>query len=347
MSKLKSLSYSIFVLMCSLPAAGTTMVPKPPVDAPVIVDCANAGWTWTGMSPYNDTQCLNGAGRAGGPGSTADYAFDGSGVSICVLRAESIVVDGKAHKVGRIAVKLDSTFNSEIAISYPEAQYGYVAFSAQDLTPGHHTLHIAPVAGWAVIDHLTITPARIDPAHPGQPNRQPDTPSDLGPVSTIDLVPYAYRTLNGKDNAQPVAATIDHLDEDGNTNDWFKYLQFQARTAGAPYFGTRAYHAPVTVDPAAVAKLDIKVNYLGPLSDLQKWTWYLYDWSTQTWTPIGSNAGAPGWSHWSTLSFTVDQGAGRFVQAGTGEIAMATASNNAADDADIDYEKVTVTYHKP
>jgi len=332
--------------MCSLPAAGTTVVQKPPVDAPIIVDSGNAGWTWNGMSVYDDPQCQNGTGRAGGPGSTADYAFDGTGVSVYVLRTDNVIVDGKAHKVGRIAVKLDNTFNSEIAISHQETEYGYIAFSAQDLTPGHHTLHIAPVAGWAVIDHLTVTPGKIDPLHPGQSAQQPDAPANLGPTSTIDLVPYAYHTLRGKDNAQPVATTIDQLDEDGNTNNWFKYLQFQARTAGAPYFGTRAYHAPIDIVPSGVTRLDIKVNYLGPLPVLQIWTWYLFDWSTQTWTPVGSSAGSAGWNHWSTLSFTVDQAASRFVQAGTGEIALATGSNNAADDADIDYEKVTVSYSK-
>jgi hypothetical protein len=345
--------YALFALIAIIASAAGAQEPaQPPLAGAVTIDSANSGWTWAGMTPYDDPECLNGAGRAGGPGTTASYTFDGTGVDLYVIRGESIAVDGRLHKVGRIAVKLDNQFDSEIAISYATTQHRYLAFSAQDLPPGQHTIHISPVAGWAVIDYLTITPSKPGAAtavvgKDSGPSRPQDASvsSELGPTSNVTLVPYAYRTLHGKDNAQPVATSIDRLDEFGKTNEWVKYLQFQGRSAGVPYFGTRSYQLPADIDVSAVKRIDVQVNYLGPLAERQSWTWYLFDWTTQTWTPIGSNAGTVGWDHWSTLSFTVNQSAGQLVQPG-GALLLATASNNAADDADIDYEAVTVTFAK-
>jgi len=317
----------------------------PTKDGPVTISSANSGWTWTGWSTFDDPECMDGAGRAGSPGSTASFTFDGSGVSLNVLRGASISVDGHPHKIGRIAVKLDDTFNSEISINYPDTQHGYVAFSAQDLRPGRHTIRIMPVAGWAVVDYLTITPSKAGSASTDLSSAT--SHDDPGPLSELSILPQAYKTFQGKDNQQPVATSIDTLDESGKMNDWVKYLQFQGRTAGTPYFGTRIYHVPVDVAPASVHRLNVAVNYLGPLPSLQTWTWFLYDWTTQTWTAIGTNAGSVGWEHWSTLSFTVDHQASHYVQAGTGEIDLATGSNNAADDADIDYERITIGRSKP
>jgi len=161
---------------------------------------------------------------------------------------------------------------------------------------------------------------------------------------TATLVPTAYKTTYGKDNGQPVGTSIDVLDESGTTNNWSKYLQFQARSAQGTYAGSRDYYMTGDLASESMTNLTVKVNYLGPLSTLQVWTWYIHNWTKNSWDPIGTNTGTLGWTGWSILKFSPTGPPANYVRSGDGLIQLGTASNNAADDADIDYEAVIVTY---
>jgi len=161
---------------------------------------------------------------------------------------------------------------------------------------------------------------------------------------TATLVPMAYKTVFGKDNAQPVSSSIDVLDESAKMNVWTKYLQLQARTANCAYTGTRDFYMTGDLASERISDITVKVNFLGPLPTLQVWTWYIHNWTTNAWDQIGTNPASRGWDAWTTLKFTTTGSPSSYVRSGDGLIQLGTTSNNAADDADIDYEAVVVDY---
>jgi len=161
---------------------------------------------------------------------------------------------------------------------------------------------------------------------------------------TATLAPLAYKTVIGKDNGQPAASSIDILDESGTVNVWAKYLQFQARSAHSTYAGSRDYYMTGDVASEHLIDLTVKVNYLGPLYSLQVWTWYIHNWTTNSWDAIGTNQASPGWGSWTILTFTPTGHPADYVRTSDGLIQIGTSSNNSADDADIDYESVIVNY---
>ena len=162
--------------------------------------------------------------------------------------------------------------------------------------------------------------------------------------TTTTLVPVSYSTTSGGDNAQPVGSSIDLLDESGTTNTWSKYVQFQSRTAGVAYVGTRNYNLSTSVVPGNITNIQVKINYLGPLPSVQTLTWSIYNWSTGSWVSIGTNAGVQGWAGWTTFTLQPTGTPANYVRASDGLIQLRTVSNNTADDANIDYEAVLVTY---
>jgi hypothetical protein len=264
--------------------------------------------------------------------------FDGTGIRVLVLRTNTVIVGGNAHRTGRLRISIDGAdVGPEISVSNGVEQSGYPAFEIQGMPAGEHTFKAAPVAGWAIVEGVEALKGASDPPL----SKDKDSVSITGQPGII-LVPVSYQTMSGKDNNQPVTHSIDVLDEDGTKNNWYKYLQFQGRTGGAPYFGTRTYRLPASIASASVKHLDVLVNYLGPLPATQLWTWAIYDWTTGAWAPIGTNEPSQGWKGWSHLVFSVPGSGARFIRPGSNEIELATNSNNAADDADIDYEAVEI-----
>lgn len=160
--------------------------------------------------------------------------------------------------------------------------------------------------------------------------------------TTTTLVPSSYTTTSGTDGGQAVATSIDILDESGTTNTWAKYVEFQT-TASASYAGYRVYTLPTSIAPSSITGIQIKANYQGPDTSTQTWTWMIYNWSTSSYTAVGTNSGAPSWGTWKLLAFTVSGTLANYVRTSDGQIRVQLVSNNHADNADIDYEAVVVT----
>jgi len=157
------------------------------------------------------------------------------------------------------------------------------------------------------------------------------------PITT--LVPTSYVTTMGTSGGQPAASSIDILDESGTMNDWNKYVEFQGQ-----YAGYQVFTLPTSITPSSVTAVQVKVNYQGPSSGAQTWTWQIYNWAASTYTTIGTNAGAPSWGAWTILTFNAAGTLANYVRASDGQIRLQLVSNNGADSADIDYEAVLVTY---
>jgi glycosyl hydrolase family 114/Kelch motif protein len=151
------------------------------------------------------------------------------------------------------------------------------------------------------------------------------------------LVPLSYVTTAGTTGGQPVATSIDLLDESSTASDWNKYVEFQGK-----YTGYQVFTLPTSIAPSAVKSIQIQVNYQGPATASQTWTWQIYDWVNAAYVTVGTNAGAPDWGAWKLLTFTVPGTLSNYIRSSDGQIRVQLVSNNSADAADIDYEAVIV-----
>ena len=162
--------------------------------------------------------------------------------------------------------------------------------------------------------------------------------------TTSTLVPSSYVTTSGTSGGQAAASSIDLLDESGSTNTWAKYVEFQT-TSSNTYAGYQIFTLPTSVAPASVTAIQLKLNYQGPLASEQVWTWQLYNWTTGLWATVGSNSvDTSGWAAWQILTFNVTGTLANYVRASDGQMRVQLLSNNHADNVDIDYEALLVTY---
>ena len=156
--------------------------------------------------------------------------------------------------------------------------------------------------------------------------------------NTTTLVPSSYVTTVGSDGRQPVASSIDLLDESGTASNWNKYVEFDGK-----YAGYQVFTLPAATAPDSVSGMQVEVNYQGPGAGSQTWTWQIYDWVTASYVTLGTNAGAPDWGAWKILTFNVPGTLSDYIRSTDGQIRIQLVSNNSADSADIDYEAVIVS----
>jgi hypothetical protein len=161
--------------------------------------------------------------------------------------------------------------------------------------------------------------------------------------TTTTLVETSYVTTAGNASSQPVATSINLLDESGTTNTFSKYVEFNTNL-NAVYVGYQLFTLPTSIAPSSVTAIQVKVNYMGPATATQTWTWQLFNWATNTYVTVGNNAGAPAWGAWTILTFNAGGTPANYVRSSDGQIKVQLVSNNAGDAADIDYEAVLVTY---
>ena len=159
-----------------------------------------------------------------------------------------------------------------------------------------------------------------------------------GQTTVTMLVPLSYVTTAGTTSGQPVASSIDLLDESGTANIWNKYVEFQGK-----YAGYQVFNLPVGIAPSAVKSIQIQVNYQGPATASQTWTWQIYNWVSAAYVTVGTNASAPDWGAWKLLTFTVPGTMSNYIRSSDGQVRIQLLSNNSADAADIDYEAVIVS----
>ena len=159
-------------------------------------------------------------------------------------------------------------------------------------------------------------------------------------AASSTLLPVSYTTTSGSDGGQSFA-NLTIQDQAGSTKNPNNYVEFQ--TPGkSSYAGYRSYLVPDTILAASITAIQVKANLLGPKTSKQKWTWSIYNWSNSSWAALGTDSGAS-WSAWKLFTFNLTGKIAKYVS-GTREIRIRLKSNNAADDADLDFESVTLTY---
>ena len=160
-------------------------------------------------------------------------------------------------------------------------------------------------------------------------------------AATSTLAPTALTTTAGVVGGGQTFSNLVTKDQSGTQDTWAKYVELSP-SGSAAYAGYRTYALPGGVTPASVSGIAVSVNYKGPSTSGQTWTWSLYNWNSSAWTTVGTNATAPSWGSWKTLNFASPASTAGLVSS-TGAIRVRVAANNTSDSANLDWESVTVT----
>ncbi len=159
-------------------------------------------------------------------------------------------------------------------------------------------------------------------------------------AASSTLLPVSYTTTSGGDGGQPVTV-LTVQDQSGSQNNWNNYVEFTTPSTNT-YAGYRVYTVPGTIPAASITAIQVKANFLGPVPATQTWTWKIYNWSTSAWVTLGTNTGSS-WSAWKLFTFNATGTMANYVNASS-QIRIRLQSNNTADNADLDFESVTLTY---
>ena len=160
-------------------------------------------------------------------------------------------------------------------------------------------------------------------------------------AATTVLAPTGLTTTAGVVGSGQSYSALAVKDQTGTQDTWAKYVELSP-SGSAAYSGYRTYALPSSVTPASVTGVSVSVNYKGPSTAGQTWTWALYNWNTAAWTTVGTNATAPSWGSWKALTFASPTSTSGLVSS-TGAIRVRVSANNTSDSANLDYEAVTVT----
>ena len=158
-------------------------------------------------------------------------------------------------------------------------------------------------------------------------------------AATTVIAPSSMASTKGSVVSGGVVGNLAVKDQTGTQDTFSKYVEFNTVSTG--YAGYRQYQVPTSTAPSSVTSIAVDANYRGPSNSEQAWTWSLYNWSTSTWTTVGTNAGATSWT-WKSFSFASPSSAASYVSS-AGLVRVQLSAANGVDNALLDYEAITVT----
>lgn len=157
---------------------------------------------------------------------------------------------------------------------------------------------------------------------------------------SVNIKPVSYTLQSGNMVGDILALNVQ--DQTGTQNDSSKYVMFSTPSVISQGYFT--YKFPSDILLTNMTRLQVKVNYKGPIPATQRWTWKLYDWKSGIWVQVGSNSGVTA-NVWKVLTFKASGYLARFVDS-NGDIRVQLISNNAGKNAKIDMQFVKVTYQQ-
>jgi len=134
-------------------------------------------------------------------------------------------------------------------------------------------------------------------------------------------------------------ASLGLLQQSGTEDNPTTYVIF--KTPGSVYMGYRSFILPSDVQPSMISTTLLQINFKGPASSTQRWTWSIYNWKTRMWIKLGDSVGTQA-NQWNTLLFPISN-ISRYVSAAR-EIRIRLQSSNSTGDAKLDYETLHITY---
>ncbi len=158
-------------------------------------------------------------------------------------------------------------------------------------------------------------------------------------AATTTLTPTSLVSTKGSIAAGQSVSNLAVKDQSGTADTFSKYVEFDTTSTG--YAGYRQYSVPSSTAPSSVTGISVAANYKGPTNAEQKWTWALYNWSTSSWTSVGTNVGTSSWV-WKSLAFASPASASSYVSS-AGAVRVQLSSTTGVDNALLDYEAITVS----
>jgi len=151
------------------------------------------------------------------------------------------------------------------------------------------------------------------------------------------VTPSLLVNQNGATNGS--IPSLGLLQQSGTDDTPGAYMAFQ--TPNSTYIGYQSFTLPSDMQPSLISTMLMQINFKGPASSTQTWTWSIYNWNTKMWIKLGDTIGTSA-DQWNTLTFRI-QNPSRYISPGK-EIRIQLRSNNANGDAMIDYEALHITY---
>ena len=173
---------------------GSSQLPSPTQAAPAApttIDDSNTGWTWSGMSEFDDPGLKGGTGHAGMSGSYGVYTFTGTHVQVYAMGGPTVLLGGKRHRLGKLKVSIDSVEVGTFDLDRPEPTFDLMVCDAPGLKDGNHVLEVDPVSGWATIDYIKVIPDAPRPDAPQSPGGDPPNSGRVvffDPMNGFDLI---------------------------------------------------------------------------------------------------------------------------------------------------------------
>jgi len=221
--------------------------------------------------------------------------------------------------------------------STPTATQTATATSTNTSVPATSTPTNTPVLPTA-----TATPSRT-PTSTSTPTGTATTNSTAQPTNTASsmqskvLTSQSLSTQRGSTSGS--LASLGLLQQSGTEDNPTTYVIF--KTPGSVYMGYRSFILPSDVQPSMISTTLLQINFKGPASSTQRWTWSIYNWKTRMWIKLGDSVGTQA-NQWNTLLFPISN-ISRYVSAAR-EIRIRLQSSNSTGDAKLDYETLHITY---
>ena len=165
--------------------------------------------------------------------------------------------------------------------------------------------------------------------------------STLAASASKAIAPASIVTLTG--GTAGTVANLTLQDQSGVADNVAKYVKFTTPGTSV-YKGYRQFTLPASIATSSITAMQVKVNYKGAAKATQRWSWFLYDWTTSKWVYIGDNTTATA-NTWKAMTFSAASPK-RFVNASRA-VRLLLQSDKATGDAKVDYESLNVTYTTP
>ena len=156
-------------------------------------------------------------------------------------------------------------------------------------------------------------------------------------TSSQVLTPLSLTTQAGSTSGS--LSSLGTLDQSNSDDSPSAYLTFS--TPSVLYSGYSTYQLPLDISPNKISSLLLQVNFKGPDTASQVWTWSIFDWKSQLWIKVADTIGTQP-DVWNDITFRV-RNFSSYISSSR-EIRIRLQSNNATADAKLDYQALHITY---
>jgi len=147
------------------------------------------------------------------------------------------------------------------------------------------------------------------------------------------IYPKSLQTQKGS-NSDVSLSALATKDQKSTQDSWDKYIEFYGSSEA--FQGVFTFDAS-DIDASSVGTYTLDVNFKGPVSTNQVWSFEFFDAATNTWIQAGDNSDAKSWK-WTSLSFCGTNDFASLVADGNIQVRM---TSTEGDDCDVDYLAIT------